>query len=328
MSVIAKRGLVSIVVASYNHAEFLVQRMESLIGQTYPDIEILVIEDCSPDNSLEILRKYEPHPQVKLIVREKNGGWVAVSNQGVELSQGEFVIFANCDDDCDPRMIERLVAAMDANPSAGIAFCRSTLVDEEGRTLGDDFEIREPSFRARCQGDTLLKQKEMGRFLLHSCVIPNLSAALIRKECFETAGKLSPDYRVCSDWDLFFRIAAGYDVAYVAEPLNKFRQHGTTIRSATKGRITYEEYFRLLLGQIRSQDLSFFERCRFRTRVMYLWGTHLFSQPLIGLRNFPYHLGRVWQLDPAALLFFLPGLVSGIFKVVKKPFVGRHVVGR
>ncbi len=311
-------GLVSLVVASYNHAEFLVRRMDSLIDQTYQNIEILVIEDCSPDNSLEVLRKYENHPKVRLIVREKNGGWVTVSNQGIEESSGEFVLFANCDDDCDPRMVERLVNAMRINPTAGIAFCRSLLVDEMDHVLGNDFAIRERAFREQCVNDTLISGAQMGRFLLHSCVIPNLSAALIRKECFGAAGMLSSAYRVCSDWDLFFRIAAKYDVAYVAESLNKFRQHGTTIRSVTKGRITYEEYFRLLLGQISLLDLTSVERSRFRSRVMYLWGIHLFSQPWIGLRNFPYHSRRVLQLDPMALAFFIPGLVMGIAKVGEK----------
>jgi glycosyltransferase involved in cell wall biosynthesis len=315
VNVAVKPGLVSVVVASYNHAEYLTQRMESLIGQTYRDIEILVIDDCSPDNSVEVLRRFESHPKVKLLIREKNGGWVTVSNQGVEMATGEFVIFANCDDDCDPHMIERLVGAMNANPTAGIAFCRSLLVDGDGHILGDDFAIREQSFRARCLAGTLLTQKEMSRFLLHSCVIPNLSAALIRKECFSTVGKLSPNYRVCSDWDLFFRIVTRYDVAYIAEPLNKFRQHDTTIRSVTKGRVTYEEFFRLLLGQIRFLDLTFFERCHFRTRVMYLWGAHLFSQPWAGLRNFPYHLSRVSRLDPLALVFFVPGLVLCVLKI-------------
>ena len=130
MSINVKPGLVSVVVASYNHAEFLVQRMESLIDQTYQDIEILVIDDCSTDNSVEVLRRYESHPKVNLVIREKNGGWVTVSNQGVDMSSGEFVIFANCDDDCAPRMIDRLVAAMKIHPTAGIAFCRSLLVDE------------------------------------------------------------------------------------------------------------------------------------------------------------------------------------------------------
>lgn len=326
MTVSQQSGLVSIVVASYNHAEFLVQRMESLISQTYQNIEILVIDDCSTDNSVEVLKKYESHPKVKLVIREKNGGWVVVSNQGVEMSSGEFVIFANCDDDCDPQMIEHLVAAMQANKSAGIAYCRSWLIDEADQIIGDDFSVREYFFRQRCKVDTLISAKEMSRFLLHSCVIPNLSAALIRRDCFASIGYLSSDYRVCCDWDLFFRIVTCYDVAYVAKPLNKFRQHKTTIRSLTKDRVMYEEFFRLLLGQVRILDLNFLERCRFRTRVMYLWSIHLLSPTGSGLKNFPYHCTCVWNYDPWALLFLLPGLLLRTIQIVGKLVFGRRKV--
>lgn len=313
-------GLVSVVVPSYNHAEFLVRRMDSLVSQTYQNIEILVIDDCSTESNIEIIRRYSAYPNIKLIIREQNGGWVTVNNQGVEVSSGEFILFAQCDDDCDPRLIERLVDAMKINPTAGIAFCRSLLIGEHDQVLGDDFGGRESSFRVRCATDTLVTDSEMNRFLLHSCVIPNLSAALIRRECFSTIGNFTSSYRVSGDWDWFFKIASRYDFAYVAEPLNKFRQHETTIRSSTKGRVVYEEYFRLLLGQIRLLELTFFERCRFRTRVMYLWGTHLISQPWIALCNFPYHLSRIFQLDPLALVFFGPGLVMGAFKIAGKAF--------
>jgi glycosyltransferase involved in cell wall biosynthesis len=330
VSVDAKPGWVTAVVASYNHAEFLVKRMESLITQTYQDLEILVIEDCSTDNSIDVLRRYQCHSKVNLVVREKNGGWVTVSNQGVEMATGEFVIFANCDDDCDPRLIQRLVAAMKASPTAGMAFCRSALVDEHDNLLGDDFTIRESSFRARCSADTLLSGAEMSRFLLHSCVIPNLSAALIRKECFAIVGNLSSSYRVCCDWELFFRIAARYDVAYISEPLNRFRQHAATIRSVTKERVVYEEYFRLLLGQIHLLDLTWIERCRFRLHVMYLWSVHLLTPSQGGWSNFPYHFERVLDLDPLALLFFVPSLVLRAARVLGKslasPLASRSAV--
>jgi glycosyltransferase involved in cell wall biosynthesis len=256
-------GLVSVIVASFNHAEFLAKRMESLLDQTYPAIEILVIDDCSSDGSVDVLRKYESDPRVKLVVRERNGGWVAAFNQGIGMASGEFLIFANCDDDCEARMIERLVAALHANPSAGLAFCRSLVVDEQDRVIGNDFVSRERAFRARCATDAFVSGEEMTRFLLDSCVIPNMSAALIRQECFVSLGPFTSAYRVCGDWDLFFRIAACYDVAYVAEPLNKFRQHKSTIRITTKDRVIYEEYLRLLLSQIRLLDLTFVERCRF-----------------------------------------------------------------
>jgi GT2 family glycosyltransferase len=317
---VQRQGQVSLVVASYNHAGFLSRRMDSLVGQTYSDVDILVIDDESPDNSVEVLRGYESHARVRLLLREENGGWVAVSNQGIDMTSGEYVLLANCDDDCDPRMVERMVDALQRHPSAGIAFCRSLMVDEQDRILGDDFTIRETRFRERCAQDTLLTGREASRFLLHSCVIPNLSAALFRRECFDQVGKLSAAYRVCCDWDLFFRVAARYDIAYVAEPLNRFRQHRKTIRSTTKEKVVYEEYFRLLLGEIRRLDLSPGELARFRTHVMYLWTVHLFSRSLNGFSNLPYHLVRVLSLDPLALLFFIPAFFVRAGELAEKAF--------
>lgn len=311
-------GLVSVVVASYNHAEFLDQRMDSLVAQTYPQIEILVIDDCSPDNSVAILQPYAANPRVKLVVREKNGGWVTVSNQGVESTVGEYVLFANCDDDCDIRMVECLVRAMEENPAAGVTFCRSLMIDEEGQVTGDDFTIREPAFQARCAADTLIDREEMRRFLLHSCVIPNLSAALIRRECFNRVGLLSHDYRACSDWDIFFRIADQFDFYYVAEPLNRFRQHRTTIRSATKGRVTYDEFFRLLLGQVRSERLSAGEKAKYRLHVMYLWAIDLLRPSTSGLVNFAHHFVNVARLDPVALLLLPVALCKRVLELPLK----------
>ena len=315
-------GLVSVVVASYNHARYLPRRMESLISQTYPNIEILVIDDCSPDNSVEVLRTYANHPRVRLIERETNGGWVTVSNQGLELARGEYVLFANCDDDCEPEMIERLVAAMGSHPEVGLAFCRSAMVDERGARIGDDFTVRERAFRARCVNDCTLLRDEMRRFLMHSCVIPNLSAALIRRICFERVGVISHEYRACSDWDLFFRIADHFDFIYVATPLNHFRQHGSTIRNSTKGRITYDEFFRVLLGQIRHSGFSVAERSRFRLHAMYLWSIELFRPSTSGWRNFAHHARLIAELDPPSLLYFLPALVQRALTLPVK-IVGR-----
>jgi glycosyltransferase involved in cell wall biosynthesis len=292
--------------------------MDSLISQTYQNMEIIVIDDCSPDNSVEILRGYADHPQVKLVLRERNGGWVAVSNQGIELANGEFVIFANCDDACDTRMIERLVAALEENPTAGIAFCRSLLVDASDRVLGDDRDIQKPPFRARCAIDALIEGAEMGRFLLYGCVISNLSAALFRRTCFVEAGNLTSDYRACSDWDLFFRMARRFDVAYVAEPLNLFRQHETTIRSRMKERETYQEYFRVLLSHAAPMNLTPLERARFRTHVMFLWAVYLTSPSMRGLADLPYHLRLLLRLDPMSVVFLPAGIALRFGDITRK----------
>jgi glycosyltransferase involved in cell wall biosynthesis len=324
MSAKTVSGLVSVIVASYNHAEYLEKRMDSLINQTYQNIEILVIDDCSTDNSVEVLQKYEAHPKVNIVIREGNGGWVGVSNQGVDMSVGEFIIFANCDDACDLRMIERLLEGMLANSTAGITYCCSLMIDENGKLLGDDFVGREKSFRLMCNNDTLINSKMMSRFLLHSCVIPNLSAALFRRESYVSAGGLKSAYRVCSDWDLFFRIAALYDVAYIAAPLNQFRQHKTTIRSSTKDRIMYEEIMRLLLGQITLLQLTAVERIKYRLHVMYLWSVHILRPSISGVMSFIYLLRVVLRFDPIAICC-LP--LALILRVIQLPMiVGNNIL--
>lgn len=317
-------GLVSVVVASYNHARFLERRMDSLIRQTYRALEVIVIDDRSTDNSVEVLQRYTTDPRVRLVVRDQNGGWVAVSNQGVELARGEFLMFANCDDSCDPKLIECLVAAMRANPTAGIAYCRSWLTDENDAILADDFIIRERAFRRRCETDTLIDGRTMAAFLMESCVIPNLSAALFRRDVYLAAGMLSPSYRVVCDWNLFFRVVECADAFYIAEPLNNFRQHGTTIRSSTKHRAIYDEYFHLLLGELHLHEFSFYQRARFRVHIMTEWAGHLIAPSTAGIRNFAHHLGGVARRDPTTLLFLLPGILARTGHLVGKMISGRR----
>lgn len=317
-------GLVSVVVASYNHAGYLQRRLDSLVAQNYPQLEILVIDDRSPDDSWAVLQAYRDHPKVTLIQRERNGGWVVVSNQGIDLANGEFVLFANCDDACEPDMISSLVAAIRRHPSAGLAFCRSQMVDENDNVLGDDYEIREAAFRRHCATDAFIGRDDMRRFLFHSCVIPNLSAALFRRSCFERAGTLTADYRACSDWDLFFRIADHFDFCYVAAPLNHFRQHATTIRSATKGRVTYDEFFRLLLGEIRRGGLSFAERIEYRLHVMYLWAVDLIRPAPTGWPNFFHHWRQISRLDPPALVLLPLAMLKRIVELPLRAYASRR----
>jgi glycosyltransferase involved in cell wall biosynthesis len=309
-------GLVTAVVASYNHSKFLPDRMSSLLSQTYSMLEILVIDDFSPDNSVEILRSFEPNPKLKIIAKQKNSGWASVNNEGIKLSRGEFILFANCDDACDFEMVSSLVSALNANPTAGLAFCRSNMIDENNFVLGDDFEVRERIFKKRCQESTLLSGSEITRFLLKACVIPNLSAALFRRAALDQVGNFSTAYRVCCDWDLFFRIAERYDVAYIALPLNQFRQHATTVRSATKSKFIFEEYFRLLLGRIRITPLSLFGEITCRIEVVHIWAVNLIP-PRNGLiKNIPYHLHCIFKADPLTLALVPLGLFKRIVDLI------------
>jgi len=113
-------------------------------------------------------------------------------------------------------------------------------------------------------------------------------------------------------------MARAGDVYYVAEPLNFFRQHETTIRSRMKERETFQEYFRLLFGESHRLDLDTGTRASFRVHMMFLWSAHLIAPSWAGLKNFPYHFNLVRQLEPMALWFLPAGLALRVADLAAK----------
>ena len=177
------------------------------------------------------------------------------------------------------------------------------MIDQSGKLLGDDFLIREKAFRNFCKSDILVPKNIFSKFLLNSCVIPNLSAALFRKNCYIFSGRMTGLYKVCADWDLFFRVTQYYDIAYISEPLNSFRQHQTTIRNTTKEQIYFSEVLSLLLTQITRQNLTLLEHFKFRFHVMYLWAIKMIQLSFNGIQFFLPLFNIVFKKDPTAIVF-------------------------
>src|ERR1017187_1910144 len=109
---------VSVIIPNYNHARFLRRRIDSVLQQTFQDFEVILLDDCSTDDSRSILSKYADDPRVRIEFNEKNSGspfkqW----NKGVRLAQGSYVWIAESDDYAAERLLERLVAVLDADPT-------------------------------------------------------------------------------------------------------------------------------------------------------------------------------------------------------------------
>lgn len=244
--------LVSVVFTSYNHRKYLKQALDSIINQSYKKMEIIVVDDCSTDGSQEILLQYKNDPRVQLHLLEANtGSYVKASNYGAERAEGSYLIFAQCDDFADTRQIELLVNAMIENPGVGVVYSRSNMVDPSGHIYATDFSKREKEFRKKCAQNTVITGAEMGKFLSYSCVIPNLSAALIRRDLYIQAGMLSEQYLVAADWAFWLTLSELTNFYYITECLNNFRQHPTTIRSKIKLQKQILEIYTLLYEHIK-----------------------------------------------------------------------------
>jgi glycosyltransferase involved in cell wall biosynthesis len=230
--VISSNPKVSVVVPNYNHARFLPKRIDSILAQTLQDFELILLDDCSMDDSRSILHSYACSPRVRTEFNSINSGspfrqW----NKGVKLARGEYVWIAESDDYADECFLEKLVARLDAEPSAAFAYCRSWRVTSDDRSEGfADVWFPPDRWTADYCTDG---RSECRNYLVLGNIIPNASAVVFRKAVYECVGGADESLRLCGDWKLWAAMALTGKVAYVAEALNYFRFHDASVRKLT-----------------------------------------------------------------------------------------------
>ncbi|NRS90157.1 glycosyltransferase involved in cell wall biosynthesis [Flavobacterium sp. 7E] len=302
------KPLVSIVFTSYNHQEYLRQALDSLVNQSYPNIEIIIIDDCSTDGSQAILKEYEHYNNINLKLQTKNSGsYVKASNLGASFARGEYILFAQCDDFAEPNQIEILLKAFDDNPSVGVVFSRSNLVDEKGVTFADDFHGREKKFKKAVITKGFIQAEQMKEFLSFSCVIPNLSAALIKRNLFEEINGLSEQYLVVADWEFWLDLSEKTNFYYENKPLNNFRQHATTIRSSVKMKTQIVEIYKMFYNHISKYELNQDQINKLRLGAGAVWFSYFVENKRAWLQCFSSVYPEICNIEKNSLYYLLLG---------------------
>lgn len=224
---------VSVIVPNYDHARFLHQRLDTILAQTFQDFELILLDDCSTDDSRSVLSSYSSDPHVSAVAfNEKNSGSTYKQwNSGVRLARGQYVWLAESDDYSDPRFLQRMVAVLDANPRVQFVFCRSHAVTEDGRLDGFGDSRFLGADQDCWSADYCRDGREVCRnYMIRSNILPNASSVLFRKAAYEAVGGADESMRLNGDWKLWATIMMQGDVAYVSEPLNYYRFHNSAVR--------------------------------------------------------------------------------------------------
>ncbi len=242
---------VSVIIPNYNHARFLPMRIDSVLNQTFTDFELILLDDCSTDNSREILADYaKKDSRIKLAFNEVNSGSTfAQWNKGVALAKGEYIWLAESDDYCELNLLETLVPLLDNNKNVGIAFAQSTIVDENNKTINSYNENYKYIYKSdRWEHDFINSgHDECANYLIYSNTIPNASGALMRKSTFLACGGAETGWRLNGDWFFYVKMLLRSDLAYVAKHLNYFRFHTQTQRhKANENHVVYDEIIHTL----------------------------------------------------------------------------------
>ncbi len=181
---------VSVIVPNYNHARFLPKRIESIFGQSFQNFELILLDDCSTDDSRSILCRYASDPRVRVEFNEVNSGssfkqW----NKGVSLARGEYVWIAESDDYADRQLLETLVTTLGADPTVMLAYCRSWRVteDDQKNGFGDWYlDYLDPQrWTANFVTDGV---EECQNYFVYSNPVPNASAVVFRRAGYQRVG--------------------------------------------------------------------------------------------------------------------------------------------
>jgi glycosyltransferase involved in cell wall biosynthesis len=227
---------VSVVVPNYNHAPYLRKRVESILAQTYQDFELILLDDCSTDNSREVLKSYRDNPKVRIEFNDKNTGtpfkqW----NKGVQMARGKYIWIAESDDYADSRFLERMVSILDERTETTFAYCRSWDIREDDQPRGFVDVYLEAWDANHWKADFLVDGlEEVRRFFVVAVTVPNASSVLFRKDAYERVGGADESFRVSADYKLWAAMALEGKIAYSGEPLNYFRTHSENARTRTE----------------------------------------------------------------------------------------------
>jgi len=216
--------LVSIIIPARDAERFIGDTIESALGQTYPNIEVVVVDDGSRDGTRGVVSAWaERDPRLRLLPQE-NRGVAASRNRAIADAKGEFIAPLDADDVWAPGKIEQQVRRMiDAGEETGLVYCWWTLIDVKGALL-------DSSPRWRIEGDaadTLLQVNYTG----------NASVPLFRRRCLEAVGGYDVTLRAaegCEDYDLALKVAERWRVAVVAAPLVAYRRRPDGLSGGTE----------------------------------------------------------------------------------------------
>lgn len=248
--------LVSVIIPNYNYARFLEQRINSVLNQSYQNIEIIILDDCSTDNSREVIEKYRKESKIKTILyNERNSGSTFKQwRKGFEHANGEYIWIAECDDYADSAFLDEIMSRMKNNKDIKIGFSNSYWVTPERTYINRWCSIKQ-AVKIYNGRDFIKSHMMKGNYIY------NASMVVFRKDALSNIDQDYENYKSCGDKLFWISIANIGKVLYVCKPLNYFRIHSdkVTSKSLING-ILFKEEYQLYLKNIHNKYINIFNR--------------------------------------------------------------------
>ena len=233
---------VSVIIPAYNREKYIAQTIESVLNQTYSNIELIVVDDGSTDNTRDILDKYKDKITILEHPGRENRGQSAAINLGLKNITGDYVAILDSDDYWVQDKLEIQVDYLNKHQDTGVIYGNGFAVDEQGEYL---YKIYEDGH----------KELNDPASVLLDCYLFIPSDSLVRAEIFRKIGGLDESLRAAQDHDLSIKIAEVTRLAYIDKPLFYYRRHSQSI-SSTKAELRWKIGFTILENARRRYGYS------------------------------------------------------------------------
>jgi glycosyltransferase involved in cell wall biosynthesis len=205
---------VSVIIPNYNYSQYIGEAVESVLLQTYTNVEIIVVDDGSKDNSLELLETFGD--KIKVLAQQ-NAGVSVARNNGVANSNGEFIAFLDADDVWLPEKLERQITLFLNDRTLGLVHVAVQDIDANGKNLETHFD----GLSGEVSHELLLFKRAV--------ILGGGSGIMIPRKVFDEVGGFDLRLSTSADWDIFYQISSRYKVGFINEILLKYRIHGSNM---------------------------------------------------------------------------------------------------
>lgn len=265
--------LVTVIIPCYNQAHFLGEAIESVLAQNYRPVEIIVIDDGSPDNTAEVSARYEG---VRYF-RQENQGESSARNNGIRQSRGSYLVFLDADDRLLPDALEIGVKCLNAHPECALVFGRCRFI------AGDSSPI--PGIQKRYNED------DHYAAMLNYCPIPHPAEVMCRRLIFDSGVTFDASLSNCADYAFYLRVARDWPIYCHNQVVSEYRRHASNKSGdARKMLVCTVSALRLQWAHVKG-DKQYEEAYRRGIRgAQYYWGHKLavrVSADLRGQRRWP-----------------------------------------
>jgi len=261
--------LVSICIPTFNGEKYIAQAMDSAISQCYSNLEIIVSDDASKDETLNTVNSYKTKTNIPIYIHNHLPNGIGANwNNCVKQAKGDYIKFLFQDDVLEKDCISKMIKITEANPNVGLVYCKRELLFEELtpklknfidyygnlHTYWNNLKIKQGVI----SGKVYLKDNQLLNSPKNKIGEP--VAVLLKTECFKKTGFFSEKLQQALDSDFWYRVMRFYDVAFIDEVLVKFRLHDAQASSTNKNReipdknLVYKNYYKDLFWYLHPKN--------------------------------------------------------------------------